>query len=102
MSVTSIKKSTTWGKWTYNAESGELAHPLMPGWYVDFDQCKTSAAVLDWIMQAATKSTLSPADIGDLVLALGDLLDPQATLCSSGVERGPIDPWRVIAGNGYQ
>jgi hypothetical protein len=58
---------------------------------IDLERCRTSAEVLDWIVQVSSKSWASDATVGELVRALADVLDPQATLCSFGRERGPLD-----------
>jgi hypothetical protein len=63
---------------------------------VDLERCRTSAQVLDWIMQVATKLWATDAIIGALVRELDRLLEPQATLCSFGKERGPIDVEAVV------
>lgn len=64
------------GKWTYE---------------VDLDECGTSAAVLDWIVQVAGKIWATDEVVAGLVRKLDEVLDLQATLCSGGVEQGPID-----------
>ena len=47
----------------------------------------SSAQVLDWIFQMAGKSWVASQDLGDLVHALEDLIDPQANLCSFGTDK---------------
>jgi hypothetical protein len=51
---------------------------------IDLEQCTTSAEVLDWIVQVEGKAWATPSDVGYLVTALCDLLNPQANLCSCG------------------
>lgn len=63
---------------------------------VHLDDCKTSAAVLDWIFQIHMKEWADSDTIVGLLDALRDTIDPQATLCSSGIEKGPIDPKKII------
>jgi hypothetical protein len=58
---------------------------------VPLDRCRTSAEVADWIFQISSKTWATDAVLAGLVRALRTLLDPQATLCSFGEERGPID-----------
>jgi len=58
---------------------------------VDIEDCRTSAAVLDWICQVAGKTWATDKILAGLVHALDYCLDPQATLCSSGRERGGIN-----------
>ncbi len=61
------------------------------GYKIDLEQCQTSAEVLDWIMQVASKRNVSDRVLAWLVRDLRDLLGPQSTLCTGGIERGPID-----------
>lgn len=78
--------------WRYDPHLMTLTYmgPSYPsGYEIDLETCRTSAEVLDWVFQIHDK------DWGDAALAgllwwLRALLDPQATLCSDGVERGPI------------
>jgi hypothetical protein len=65
---------------------------------VDLETCTTAAHVLDWIMQVAGKSerVVSDEHLGQLVRQLDRVLAPQETLCSFGVDRGPIDPKVVV------
>lgn len=58
---------------------------------VDLERCRTSAEVLDWICQVAWKTWATDATIAGLVRALNHYLQPQATLCSFGQERAPIN-----------
>ena len=51
----------------------------------------TSANALDWIFQLRQKTWVSDAEIGAIIYALDELLQPQACLCSNGIEHGPID-----------
>ncbi|MGH7409165.1 MAG: hypothetical protein ACREKF_14305 [Candidatus Methylomirabilales bacterium] len=63
---------------------------------VDLGRCRTSAEMLDWIMQVASKSWASDSAIAGLVRALNHYLHPQATLCSFGSELGPINVRDVL------
>ncbi len=83
-----------WHPWTFNRSNLTLEHPN--SYWVDLERCNTSAEMLDWIFQVNTKGWATPEVIAGLVHALRDLLHPQANLCSMGVERGPINPERVI------
>lgn len=62
--------------------------------YYDFDieAFTTCAEMLDGIMQIASKSTdfLSNENLGRIIRFIHIVLDPQATLCSGGHDRGPI------------
>ena len=70
-----------------------LGDPQTGAWVysVDLERCRTSAEVLDWIFQVSTKTWAPPEVVGELVRALDAALSPQATLCSFGEERGPLD-----------
>lgn len=60
-------------------------------WYeIDLDRCSTSAQVLDWIAQVEGKMWATDRILAGLVRALDLVLSLQPTLCSFGVERGPV------------
>lgn len=89
-----MKTVAAWGGWTLDDENLELhwhadEGPWV-GYDVDLERCRTSAETLDWIAQVAQKTWATPEVIGSLVEALVACLDPQATLCSLGEERGPV------------
>ena len=67
------------------------------GYDIDLEQCCTSAEVLDWIMQVASKQDVSDRVLAWLVRDLRDLLGPQSTLCTGGIERGPINIQDVLS-----
>jgi hypothetical protein len=80
--------SRKWGRW-------RLKRPYLVFWmdnrevyWVDLREAKTSAQVLDWIFQLATKSWMTPQDKSDLLDALRACVDPQRNLCSWGREVG--------------
>jgi hypothetical protein len=60
---------------------------------------QTSADMLDWIFQLRQKTWVSDAEMGAIVFALDELLQPQAHLCTSGKERGPVDVCRILERN---
>jgi hypothetical protein len=60
-------------------------------YWIGLGRCRTSAAVLDWIAQVSHKTWASPTCVAGLVRILDDVLHLQASLCSCGRERGPID-----------
>lgn len=72
----------TWGPWRLDTSTLELVHE--EGYRVDLEDCTDSAETLDWIAQIAGKGWGTPACVGYLVVALDDLLNMQATLCSLG------------------
>jgi len=65
---------------------------------VDLARCRTSAEVLDWLVQVRNKRWATAAIVAGLIGALDDLLHLQATLCSGGHERGPIDVASTLEG----
>jgi len=50
--------------------------------------------MLDWLCQVAEKDWATPDMVGNLVMAFNDLLRPNATVCSMGVEGEPIEDVR--------
>jgi hypothetical protein len=93
MSAPSNVAHPSWGPWTYDPKSLTLnlgADHQAARYYVDLEECRTSAATMDRIFQIAGKTWATPEVMHGLITAIDDLLDPQATLCSWGVERGPI------------
>ncbi len=66
---------------------------------VDVEECTTSAHMLDWIMQVVSHG---PSDrvLAWLVRDLNRMLRPQATLCSGGIEKGPIDVKKLLKRKG--
>jgi len=82
-----------WGPWTLNQDTLELAISVKrEGWNrcyeVDLERIKSSAAMLDWIMQVANKSWTTPEDIGHLVRALNDIFQLQVWLCRGANAEG--------------
>jgi hypothetical protein len=57
-------------------------------YFIDLTRMRTSAAALDWIIQLRKKSWATSRDIGDLVAAVRDLLDPQANMCRCAMQGG--------------
>ncbi len=86
-----------WGPWRYERQNLTLVLREESCRYeVDLERCTSSAETLDWIMQVASKTWATPEGIAGLVHALRDLLQPQATLCSFGVERGLLNITRQL------
>ena len=77
------------GGWVYDPETLVVCYRL-DEYEVDLEECSTSAQILDWIFQFASKSWATNEAVGDLVMILHRLLHPQANLCSGGEERGPL------------
>lgn len=96
----SLRAWDTWLKWQENGaptpsdvtltvtnEEGEL---FIRGngtylYNVDLERCKTSAQVLDWVVQVSKKNWATPHLIGLLVVALDKELNLQANLCSRAI-----------------
>jgi hypothetical protein len=83
-----------WGPWRFDGRCRVLVHAN--GYEIDLAQSTTSAEVLDWIVQVAGKSWGDDTCLAQLVRAFDDLLQPQATLCSFGLEKGPINIKAVL------
>ena len=82
-------KKGNYGPWQFHRNNLILRH-AKTGYEIDLEECGTSAEILDWIFQVAGKSWATDKTIADLIRALEDLIDPQATICSWGVDR-PFD-----------
>lgn len=74
-----------WGKWEFDAESLVLKDREngRNEYEVDLESITSSAAMLECIFQVDIKTWLSREDIGNLIEALDNLLDPRVNLCSS-------------------
>lgn len=80
-----------WGPWCLDTEKMDLVYQDKRGrslYFVDLYRMNTSAAVLDWIFQLQGKPWCSSQDIGDMVAALRDILNPQSSLCSLAATPG--------------
>jgi hypothetical protein len=87
-----LRGEVIWGPWRYNSDELSLdTHEEFPRYEIDLCTCTTSAAILNWITQIAKKPWADATTTAGIVNAFNDLLDLQASVCSSGVERGPID-----------
>jgi len=75
-----------WGKWRLVRKMGRLVYGDF-FYAIDLERCLDSAQVLDWIMQLHGKRWISDEDMRDLLRAFHDLLDPQANMCSFGINR---------------
>lgn len=76
-----------WGPWRLDTQVWELLYIDGHGrsrYPLDLERVTSSAAALDWIVQLAKKTWCSAEDVGDLVKALDDIFDMQASLCSFG------------------
>jgi hypothetical protein len=75
-------------EWRY--ERNRSLNHRRTGYCVDLDECNSSAEVLDWIFQIFKKTWCTEKTIRDLLLQMEKHLNPQANLCSFGIERGPF------------
>jgi len=78
-----------WGPWNLDPSTAVLW--TAAGGYryeVDLERCRTSAEVLDWILQIAKKTWGEPPPVvAGLVRALDDVLEGQAPFCSFGASK---------------
>lgn len=98
--ATRTRTERTWGDWIFDARDFQLTfddgrHRLS----IPLADCRDSAQVLDWIMHLR-KTWVTPDDLGHLVLALGDIFQPQGNMCR-GRDR-EIVPREIAASNGYR
>lgn len=76
-----------WAGWRLSDDARRLERdPYDPRhrYWVELETCDSSAQVLDWICQIASKYRRDDAATAGLVRALDDLLHPQANLCGEG------------------
>ena len=95
-----LRMNSKWGPWHLRRETLELLYIDARGcqeYAVDLEDCYNSASTLDWVAQVAEKSWVSSADIGDLVLALNDVIGLQQNICGFSKDH-QIDPVKVIRG----
>ena len=85
------KRKLRWGNWMLKGNR-TLEHRIKGStfvrYYIDLDRMQTSAECLDWIFQIHRKSWITDQDRADLLHAIQDIINPQAALCSGGVEHG--------------
>jgi hypothetical protein len=81
--MSEIQGKTFWGQWLLDKETLVLRHKKIL-YEIYLDECKSSAQILDWIIQISQKSWATNDDIGELVRALDDILNIQGHFCGSG------------------
>lgn len=69
-----------WLPWVLDPKLATLEHE---GYQVDLEKMVDSARTLDAIFSAAARSA-TPEELAGLIRAIGDILRPQATMCSGG------------------
>src|SRR5256885_8199788 len=92
MKITQYEKpSDHWGGWQLNKELCTLQlwdRGLESCIYdVHLDECVDSAHILDWICQIAGKAWATDEVLAGLVRAFNDILAPQETACSWGINK---------------
>ena len=70
-----------WGPWRFNQDA--LSLDAFDYW-VDLEDCKNSASVLDWMIQVAEKWWATPEVLGHLLLVLDDLAGGLRAVCDGG------------------
>lgn len=86
-----LEGKAKWGAWRYNPnnltleiDSEVCGYPEGDFYYVDLEECNTSAEVLDWLCQILGKEWGSE-HVGNLLAAIDDLADGlQDVMCSFG------------------
>ncbi|MGH7256380.1 MAG: S4 domain-containing protein, partial [Nitrospirales bacterium] len=100
--VTEFRRSKGMGSdypWKFDSKNLTLTlrtNDPQQSYQIDLKKCRTSAEVLDWIMQVAGKSFVDDHILALLIHELNRLLYPQGNLCSLGTEQGPIDVKKVL------
>jgi hypothetical protein len=81
------EETMTKGEWRYDRRLRTFVHAA--GYYeIERDDAGASCAELcDWIFQVANMSSISDESLGQLVRLMDEVLDPQATMCSDGIDR---------------
>ncbi len=81
-----------WGGWKLDSERLVLEYPAYPDaagethYRINLGDCTSSAHVLDEIMQIAGKNWATDECLAGFVHAINDILEPQANLCSFGMD----------------
>lgn len=81
-----IKKRDQFGPWKVNRSEQVLVHEKYH-YEIDLEEIKTCAQLADWIFQITAKSWATNNDLGWLLRALEQELQPQARMCSYGIEQ---------------
>jgi hypothetical protein len=75
--------TTDFGTWFI--EGDELVLKREDWRRIDFEQCNSSAQILDWIFHYQSRVTAE--ELGDMIEALQSILRPMANYCSNGVDK---------------
>lgn len=91
MPISQPTQPEAWGPWRLEADTLCLVaiDPSNGRWIyeVDLERSLTSAEALDWIFQVAGKGWADDATLAGLVRAIGDVLNPQGSLCGGGAPK---------------
>jgi hypothetical protein len=82
-----MEKTFKIGEWVYDPETLVVRYG---DYEVDLEQCSTSAQMLCQIWQFADNSSATNESLGDLILILKWLLDPEANLICRGKKEKPL------------
>ena len=93
--VPDIERPLRWGLWSLDAGSYVLNHNGVAGYWVDLEWCRSSAEVLDWIVQVSRKWWADSHDVAMLVAALDAVLRLQKNVCGLGVDHS-VDPKALV------
>jgi hypothetical protein len=66
-----------WGRWVYNERLRAFTIDCVgngSSYEIDRSECSTPREVLSWLIHLADKTWCSPTDLGNLVLAMADVL----------------------------
>ena len=71
--------------WAWYIDGDELVLERDTYIRIDFEQCNSSAQILDWIFHYFAR--LSHAELADMILAINYILHPRKNYCSFGKEK---------------
>ena len=85
-----IFRKKKWGPWFYDSQAYQVVgrfpapgrHPREYGIFLS--ECRNSGEVLNWIAQFAKKAWTTPEQVGQLAIALNDLIGFQENFCGGG------------------
>lgn len=87
------ERMARWHGWRLNPKYLTLDYYDPHGrwrYQIDLERCTTCAEILDWILQLSKKRWLPAEGLQGFINAINDLLNPQGTLCSFGVDKGRL------------
>jgi len=89
-----LRHGHRWGNLELDAERLCLVNTACYGSEVDIECISDSAGMLDWLFQVRGK--WSDQEVLSLLQALKDIFQPQANLCSFGVNKRIPDPTKFL------